>query len=320
MHSKSLMFQESKVYKPFNYPWAVDFAIQQEKIHWIEQEINLEDDVKVWNLNKVSPCEKDFITQVLRLFTQSDVSVGQNYYNLFIPECKNNEIRAMLGSFAAREFIHQRSYSLLMDTLGLAEGEYSKFLEYETMKNKVDFITSADTSTQHGFGLALAKALCNEGIILFASFIMLLTFQRRGLMQGMGKVVEFSIRDESEHCLGMSKLFRVFCDEHPKVVTEEFKKAIYDTVRQTVSLEDKFIDLVYKDCVIQDLIADETKKYIRYLADRRLIQLGLRGNYRIKENPLPWTEWIINGAAHTNFFEQTVSDYSVAGLEGKWEY
>jgi ribonucleoside-diphosphate reductase beta chain len=118
----------------------------------------------------------------------------------------------------------------------------------------------------------------------------------------------------------MTKLFRAFCSEHPKIVNDEFKKAIYDMVRQAVILEDKVIDLAYKLGPIEGLEAKEVKRYIRYIADRRLIELGLKPNYKVKENPLTWLEPLIATTSHDNFFETVVTEYSSDGLTGDWEW
>ena len=90
------LLQVSKTYKPFLYPWAVEMTKKHEEIHWIEDEAELSEDVQDWR-TKLSVEEKEFITQVLRLFTQSDVQVGSNYYEFLIPKFKNNEIRNMLS-------------------------------------------------------------------------------------------------------------------------------------------------------------------------------------------------------------------------------
>ena len=293
----------SETYKPFYYSWAVDLTVRHEKAHWIEDEIDLGEDVSDWKTNKVTPIEKDYITNILRLFTQSDVAVGQNYYDQFIPKFKNNEIRNMLGSFANREGVHQRAYALLNDTLGLPDSEYHAFLEYKEMTDKIEFMQKADTTTQRGLALALAKSVFNEGVALFASFVMLLNFQRVGKMKGMGKVVEWSIRDESMHVEGNSRLFKAFVAEHPKLVDNDFKKEIYVMAKNVVKLEDKFIQLAYAMGEIEGLTMEEVKTYIRYITDRRLLQLGLKTNFKVKNNPLPWLEWILNGADHTNFFK-----------------
>jgi ribonucleoside-diphosphate reductase beta chain len=313
------MTTPSETYKPFRYPWAVELTKRHEQAHWIEDEIDLSDDVADWKNGKLSDAEKDYIIQVLRLFTQSDVAVGQNYYDFFIPKLKNNEIRNMLGSFASREGIHQRAYALLNDTLGLPESEFHSFLEYKEMANKVEFMRDNDNSNYSNLALAVAKSVFSEGISLFASFVMLLNFQRFGKMKGMCKVVEWSIRDETMHVDGMTQIFRGFCEEHPRVVTDDFKKEIYSMLRKVVRLEDKFIDLAYNgyDDLVE-LSKDDVKLYIRHIADRRLLQLGLKPNFKVKDNPLPWLDWVLNAPDHTNFFENRVTEYEVGGLKGSW--
>ena len=310
---------ESKVYKPFKYPWAVELTQKHEEIHWIEQEADLGEDVADWKL-KLTADEHDFITQILRLFTQSDIQVGANYHDFLIPRLKNNEVRNMLTSFAAREGVHQRAYALLNDTLGLPDEEYHKFMDYSEMADKIDFMATGNSATDQGLALCLAQSVFNEGVVLFASFVMLLNFQRFGKMKGMNTIVEWSLRDESIHCEGNAKLFKTLCAEKPHVVNDELKHKVYSMARKVVELEDSFIELVYQDYAIEGLAASEVKQYIRYITDRRLIQLGLKGNFLVKENPLPWLEWVLNGASHDNFFEKRVTEYSVNGMAGDWEY
>tara|TARA_R100000988_G_scaffold76312_2_gene40635 strand:- start:571 stop:1527 length:957 start_codon:yes stop_codon:yes gene_type:complete len=312
------LLAESITYKPFKYPWAVEAAISHEKIHWGEWECKLQEDVAQWQSGKLSPHEKNHVTQILKLFTQSDVMVGQNYLEYYIPKFKNNEIRAMLTSFVNREFVHQRAYALLNDTLGLPEEEFSAFLEYEEMANKIEFMSDINVNTITGTAQAIARSVMNEGMSLFSAFVMLLNYQRFGKMRGMCEIVEWSIRDETMHTNGMVKLFREFCDEHPRIVNDDFKKSIYEMFRTGIELEDKVIDNAFQLGAVEGLTPEEVKKYIRYIADRRLIQLGLKGNWKVKENPLPWLEWVLNGASHKNFFEGTVTDYNANGMEGEW--
>lgn len=311
------LLQPSKTYKPFQYPWAVELAKKHEEIHWIEDEAELSEDVQDWK-TKLSEDEKEFITQVLRLFTQSDVQVGENYHELLIPRFKNNEVRNMLSSFASREAVHQRAYALLNDTLGLPDEDYHKFLEYKEMADKIDFMKEGDCNSKSGLALALAQSVFNEGLSVFASFVMLLNFQRFGKMKGMGTIVEWSIRDESIHVQGNAKLFRELCEESPRIVNDELKSKIYEMAKNAVELEDKFINLAFKGNDVQGLTRDEVRKYIRHIADRRLLQLGLKTKFRQKDNPLPWLDWVLNGASHDNFFEKRVTEYSVVGMEGDW--
>lgn len=307
----------SKTYKPFQYPWAVEMTKKHEEIHWIEDEAELSEDVQDWRTKLTDP-EKEFITQVLRLFTQSDVQVGENYHEFLIPKFKNNEIRNMLSSFATREGVHQRAYALLNDTLGLPDEEYHAFLEYKAMADKIDFMSNGDTSSHTGLALALAQSVFNEGMSLFASFVMLLNFQRFGKMKGMGTIVEWSIRDETMHVQGNAKLFREFCEEHPRIVNDELKSKIYSMALEAVKLEDRFIELAYNGHEVQGLTKEDVKQYIRHIADRRLLQLGMKPKFKAKDNPLPWLDWVLNGASHDNFFEKRVTEYSVVGMEGDW--
>ena len=296
----------SETYKPFLYPWAVELTKKHEEIHWIEDEAELSEDVQDWK-TKLSDDEKVFITHVLRLFTQSDVQVGENYHELLIPKFKNNEVRNMLSSFANREGVHQRAYALLNDTLGLPDEDYHAFLEYSEMADKIDFMKDGNISSHMGLALALAQSVFNEGMSVFASFVMLLNFQRFGKMKGMATIVEWSIRDETIHVQGNAKLFREFTDEHPRIINDELKSKIYQMAENAVALEDKFIQLAFKGNNVQGLTKKEVRDYIRHIADRRLLQLGLKPLFKQKKNPLPWLDWVLNGASHDNFFEKRVT-------------
>ena len=170
----------------------MELVKKHEEIHWIEDEAELSEDVQDWRTKLTEP-EKDFITQVLRLFTQSDVQVGENYHELLIPRFKNNEVRNMLSSFANREGVHQRAYALLNDTLGLPDEDFHKFLEYKEMADKIDFMKEGEIKSNTGLALSLAQSVFNEGLSVFASFVMLLNFQRFGKMKGMGTIVELSL-------------------------------------------------------------------------------------------------------------------------------
>jgi len=134
----------------------------------------------------------------------------------------------------------------------------------------------------------------------------------------MGTIVEWSIRDETMHVQGNAKLFREFCEEHPRIVNDELKSKIYEMAKNAVKLEDRFITLAYKSGTIEGLTEEDVKQYIRHIADRRLLQLGMKPKFGVKDNPLPWLDWVLNGASHDNFFEKRVTEYSVNGMEGEW--
>ena len=315
--------QHSKTYKPFKYPWAMEYAEAHEKIHWGTWEAKLQEDLNQWKSNYITHIEKKHITNILRIFTQSDVAVGGNYCELFIPHFCNNEIRNMLLSFANREGTHQRSYALLNDTLGLDESEYSVFLDYKQMADKIDFMTQPPKSMKkkdQNLAFELARSVCNEGMSLFSAFVMLLNYQRFGKMKGMCEIVEWSIRDETMHVEAMTKLFHTYLEENPHLVTDTLKSYIYSNFTKAVDLENNLIDLIYEDTDMAGLSKDSVKTYIKYLADRRLLQLGLKPLFKQKDNPLPWLDWVISGDSFKNFFEGTVTDYNASGFSGEIDW
>ncbi len=321
--------------KPFSYPWAYAACKRQHQIHWMPEEIPMAEDVRDWHKN-LNNDEKEFLTQIFRFFTQADIDVASGYIDKFMPLFKPTEVRMMMTAFAAMEGIHIDAYSTLIETVGMPDSEYQAFLEYDEMKAKHEYLDKIDLpygaeyainpDTQElelANGKEIAKALAiyaafTEGLQLFSSFIMLLNFPRFGKMKGMGQIITWSIRDESLHVESMMRLFREFINEHPHLWTDEFKGELYQACRDMVELEDGFIDLAFKQGGIHGLDKDDVKLYVRHIADRRLLQLGLKPNFGVKEHPLPWVDEILNGVEHSNFFETKVTEYSKGTLTGSW--
>ena len=313
------IFKERNYYKPFEYPWAFEAYELQQKMHWLPSEVSLHEDVNDWN-NKMSKSEKNLVKQILTFFTQGDVDVAQAYMDVYIPLFKPLEIRMMLSVIATSEANHAHAYSLLNDTVGMDDGEYKAFQEIKAMNDKHEYLWKSKGGTEEEKmirDMAVFSAF-GEGLQLFASFVMLLNFQRFGKMKGMGQIVAWSIRDETHHVESMIKLFHCLLDEKPKVWNDNFKKSLYGICRDMVSLEDKFIDLAFDMGPVEGLTPDEVKQYIRHIADRRLLQLGLKPNYGVKDNPLEWVDWVVSGVEHTNFFENRATEYAKGAMTGTW--
>lgn len=305
-------------YKPFQYPQAYNFWLMHEQMHWSPREVSLGGDIRDWQ-NNLSDEEKTFLTHIFRFFTQADVDVSGAYVNNYLPVFPQPEIRMMLLGFGAREAIHIDAYSHLIETLGMPETIYNEFMQYEAMANKHDFVTKFQGNSPRTVAQQMAVfSAFTEGLQLFSSFIMLLNFTRFSKMKGMGQIISWSIIDESLHVDGMTWLFRQFVQENIHIWTDDFKKEIYDYARIMVDLEDQFIDLAFGTGGIEGLTADEVKSYIRYICDRRLIALGLKGIFKVKNNPLPWVEELVVAPRQTNFFENDVIDYGKASLKGSW--
>ena len=317
---QSDLTEDRTSFKPFNYPWAYDSWLKHEQSHWLHTEVPMLEDVKDWK-KKLTDSEKKFLTHIFRFFTQGDIDVAGGYVKNYLPYFVQPEVRMMLLGFAAREALHIAAYSHLIETLGLPETTYNEFLEYAEMREKHDYILNL--SSQNGDRTSTATHIAvfsafTEGMQLFSSFIMLLNFPRHGKMKGMGQIVTWSIVDETQHCESMIKLFRTYIEENKEIWNDDLKSKIYTIAERMVELEDKFIDLAFSVNEMEGLTAEEVKKYIRYIADRRLISLGLKGIFKVKRNPLPWVEEMINAPTHTNFFENRATDYAKGALSGDW--
>jgi len=316
---KDLRLQDERPYfKPFKYPWCYEAWLKHEQSSWLHTEVPMMEDVKDWK-NRLTDSEKQFLTNIFRFFTQGDVDVAGGYVTNYLPYFPQPEVRMMLCGFAAREALHVAAYSHLIETLGMPESTYNEFLEYEAMKEKHEYFMSLAGQDSKTIAQQIAAfSAFTEGMQLFSSFIMLLNFPRHGKMKGMGQIVTWSIVDETLHTESMIKLFRTFIEENRDIWQDQLKSNIYHIAETMVDLEDKFIDVCFEMGPMEDLTADDVKKYIRYITDRRLIALGLKGINKVKKNPLPWVEEMINAPTHTNFFENRATDYAKGALNGDW--
>ena len=306
-------------YKPFEYPWAFDYYLQQNQVIWLPEEVPLHEDVKDWNLN-LSDKSKHLLTQLFRFFTQADADVSDSYMAKYMRMFGHvPEIRMMLTAFANIESVHMHSYSLLLDTVGMPEVEYQAFLEYEAMRDKHNFLSNFnmdnDMESAKSIGIISGGV---EGVQLFSSFAMLLNFPRHNQMKGMGQIITWSVRDESMHVEGMSMLFKTFVKERLGRISKGLKDDIYGGFEEIVKQEDKFIDLCFEMGGVEDMGPQDLHTYIRYIADRRLIGLGLKGIFGVKKNNLEWLDHILNGVEHTNFFENRATEYSKGATRGDW--
>lgn len=327
-----------KNYKPIQYEWAYNLFEKHEKMHWLPTEVPMADDIRDYN-TRLTSGEKNLLIQILRFFTQGDLEVQNNYNNQLIHNFRLPEITMMLSSFAARENIHVWAYSHLNDTLGLPENEYSKFLEYEEMRKKIDkmhyYSSGASVSDM---ALALNLAVFGgfiEGVSLFGSFAVLLNFSRRGLMKGVGQIVAWSAEDESIHSQGVSTLFKTLVQEasNPlptKVIgvstpfktlvqksdinLEVLADRVYTACIDIVNAEKEFLKLCFADGDVIGLKLEDACKYIEYLADMRLRGLGYEPIFKVNSNPLRYMDTMLSAKEHTNFFENRATEYAKGAI------
>lgn len=317
--ANSPLLKERHVYKPFLYPWCYEAWLTQQRIHWLPEEVPLAEDVRDWK-HKLTPAEKNLMTQIFRFFTQADVEVNNCYMKHYSRVFGPVEVQMMLSAFSNIETIHIAAYSHLLDTIGMPEVEYQAFMKYKQMKDKYDYMQNASMASRRDIAKTMAMfGAFTEGLQLFASFAILMNFPRFNKMKGMGQIVTWSVRDETLHCLSMIRLFKSFIAENPDIWDADLKEEIAECCRTIIGFEDAFIDLAFEMGGVEGLEPAEVKNYIRYIGDRRMQQLGLNAIYGIEKNPLPWMDIMLNGAEHTNFFENRATEYSRASTGGTWE-
>ena len=288
------LLSANPVYKPFHYPWAYDAWLQQQRIHWLPEEVPLADDVKDWQKNLTNE-ERNLLTQIFRFFVKADVEVNNCYMGHYSRVFKPTEVCMMLASFSNTETIHIAAYSYLLDTIGMPEVEYEAFLHIKEMRDKYEYMQSFNTSTK----LDIAKTLAmfgafTEGLQLFARFAILLNFPRFNKMKGMGQIVTWSARDETLHTNSIIRLFHTFLSENPEIKSKDFFEDLKNACSIVVGHEDSFIDKAFELGGVEGLEAENVKKYIRYIADNRLNQLGVDPIYNVGKNPLPYMDEMLN--------------------------
>jgi ribonucleoside-diphosphate reductase beta chain len=308
-------------YRPLIYPWAYDAWKKQQQMHWLPEEVSMADDINDWK-NKLTDSDKSFLTNIFRFFTQSDIDVNECYMKKYAQVFKPTEITMMLSAFSNMETIHIEAYAFLIESLSMPDTIYKEFLNFKAMRDKHDYLSNFTTESKADLAKTLAMyGAFTEGLQLFSSFALLLNYARHGLMKGMGQIVTWSFRDESLHTQSIIKLFRTLIQENPELWNNEVKNDIYKACKTVVDFEDAFIDLCFEMSgdTIRNLQKEDIRQYIRYLADRRLNQLGLDEIYLVEKNPLPWVDELTSNVELANFFEARVTEYSKGSLTGNWD-
>jgi ribonucleoside-diphosphate reductase beta chain len=317
----------SGTYDVTRFPWAYTCWQEQQRVHWVGEEIPLGNDLKDWTSDRMSDSDRALLTQIFRFFTQADVEVGGNYIDRLLPVFKPLEIRMMMSAFTNMETVHIDAYALIIQTLGMPQSEFEAFRDYKEMSDKAAYMHKFSMETDADVAKTLAMfGAFTEGMSLFASFAMLLNFPRRNLMNGMGQIVTWSVRDESLHCEAMIKLYHEW-NRETGAVTPNVKRSIRTIARTMCDLEENFVDLAFSLGPVEGMTTEGVKDYVRFVTDWRLVQLLLKPingffnkqGKQLKPHPLPWLVEILNGVEYANFFEQRATDYSKGASQGSWQ-
>jgi ribonucleoside-diphosphate reductase beta chain len=305
-------------YKPFEYQQAFEFYKNQHRAHWLADEVPLASDLNDWRLN-LNESEKNLIGNILKSFAQTEVHVNDYWSGKISQWFPKPEIVAMAGSFGAFEAIHAEAYARLNDELGL--DDFQAFMEDEASRNKIERLleTPSETLQEKALALAIFSAF-TEGVNLFSSFAILMSFQLRNLLKGTGQIVEWSVRDESLHSQAGCWLFRTLMQESPELDTVEMRNNVIEACNLSVKLEFDFIDKAFEMGEIEGLNKDQLKNFIKARANDKMKELGYNPVYNdIDPALLKQMEWfghLTSGKTHQDFFANRVTDYSKS--TGDW--
>jgi ribonucleoside-diphosphate reductase beta chain len=307
------MITEPRIYyKPFEYQEAFDFYKNQHRAHWLADEVPLASDLNDWKL-KLNESEKNLIGNILKSFAQTEVHVNDYWSTKVSVWFPKPEIQAMARVFADFESIHAEAYARLNEELGL--DDFKAFLEDEASKAKIDRLIEVpgETIEERALSLAIFSAF-TEGVNLFSSFAILMSFQLRNLMKGTGQIVEWSVRDESLHSKAGCWLFRTLLNEQPELNTAEMRNKIIEACELSVQLEFDFIEKAFEMGDIDGLNKEQLKAFIKARANEKLIELGYQAVYNdIDPNLVKQMEWfghLTSGKTHQDFFAGRVTSYS----------
>ena len=305
-------------YKPFEYPQAFEYYKNQHRAHWLADEVPLASDLNDWRLN-LNGSEKNLIGNILKSFAQTEVYVNDYWSSKISQWFPKPEVVAMASAFGAFEAIHAEAYARLNDELGL--DNFQAFMEDEASRNKIERLleTPSDTIEEKALALAIFSAF-TEGVNLFSSFAILMSFQLRNMLKGTGQIVEWSVRDESLHSTAGCWLFRTLMQESPELDTIEMRNNVIEACNISVKLEFDFIDKAFEMGEIEGLNKDQLKNFIKARANDKIKELGYNPVYNdIDPALLKQMEWfghLTSGKTHQDFFANRVTDYSKS--TGDW--
>ena len=299
-------------YKPFEYQQAFDFYKDQHRAHWLADEVPLASDLNDWKL-KLNESEKNLIGNILKSFAQTEVHVNDYWSTKVSIWFPKPEVQAMARVFADFESIHAEAYARLNEELGL--DDFKAFMEDEASKNKIDRLIEVNGTTieEQALSLAIFSAF-TEGVNLFSSFAILMSFQLRNLMKGTGQIVEWSVRDESLHSKAGCWLFTTLLKEMPELNTPELRSKVVEACEISVKLEYDFIDKAFEMGDIDGLNKEQLKAFIKARANEKMLELGYNSLYNdIDPNLLKQMEWfghLTSGKTHQDFFAGRVTSYA----------
>jgi ribonucleoside-diphosphate reductase beta chain len=312
---------------PFKYKWAWEKYLATCANHWMPNEINMSRDIATWkDPNGLTEDERRIVKRNLGFFVTADSLAANNivlgtYRHITAPECRQFLLRQ-----AFEEAIHTHAYQYIVESLGLDESEiFNAYHEVASIRDKDEFLipfidaimdphfkTGTPETDQTLLKSLIVFACLMEGLFFYVGFTQILALGRQNKMTGAAEQYQYILRDESMHCNFGIDLINAIKLENPHLWTAEFKAEIRALFNQAVELEYRYAEDTMPRGVL-GMNASMFKGYLRYIANRRAVQIGLEALFPNEENPFPWMSEMIDLKKERNFFETRVIEYQTGG-------
>jgi ribonucleoside-diphosphate reductase beta chain len=312
---------------PFKYYWAWEKYLNACANHWMPQEINMAADVALWRSPAgLTADERLIVMRNLGFFSTADSLVANNlvlavYRHLTNPECRQYLLRQ-----AFEEALHTHAYQYVVESLGLDEAEvFNMYREIPSIHDKAawslkyteslsdpTFRTGTFANDQRFLRDLIAFYVIFEGLFFYVGFVQVLSMGRRNKMTGTAEQFQYILRDESMHLNFGIDVINQIKVENPQLWTLDFQQEIYRMVDEAVLLEARYAQDTMPNGIL-GLNAAMFLEYLRFIANRRLQQIGLEPLYQGVNNPFPWMSEVIDLSKEKNFFETRVTEYQVGG-------
>jgi ribonucleoside-diphosphate reductase beta chain len=312
---------------PFKYKWAWEKYLATCANHWMPNEVSMSRDIATWkDPNGLTEDERRIVKRNLGFFVTADSLAANNivlgtYRHITAPECRQFLLRQ-----AFEEAIHTHAYQYIVESLGLDEAEiFNAYNEVKSIRDKDEFlipfinaimdpnfVTGTPENDQTLLKSLIVFACLMEGLFFYVGFTQILALGRQNKMTGAAEQYQYILRDESMHCNFGIDLINAIKNENPHLWTAAFKAEIKGLFEKAVELEYRYAEDTMPRGVL-GMNASMFKGYLRYIANRRAVQIGLEPLFPQEENPFPWMSEMIDLKKERNFFETRVIDYQTGG-------
>ena len=312
---------------PFKYDWAWQKYLDGCANHWMPQEVNMNADIALWKGKAgLTDDERLIVKRSLGFFATADSLVANNlvlavYRLITNPECRQYILRQ-----AFEEAIHTHAYKYCIESLAMDEGEiFNMYHEVPSVAKKAswglkytkelsdpNFNTGTRETDQALLKNLIAFYCCLEGIFFYCGFTQILSMGRRNKMTGTSEQFQYILRDESMHLnFGIDMINQIKL-ENPQLWTDKMKEEATQMILQAAQLEIEYArDTMPRGVLGMNAVMME--EYLQFIANRRLVQIGLPEQFKGVKNPFPWMSEIMDLRKEKNFFETRVTEYQTGG-------